>query len=163
MRLVLLLSAFFVLAAPGRAQVDVGASVGPEAFAGIGGAGVVRSTSSPLALALSLCYDATTWTRIGVSTASPAADLTSLALRGYYKLELVEMILLAVQSGKTLAYLTVRREKGETLRGLAESLSVGFDALEEQALKDDRLVALRLESLWRVTPYEAASPPGGRP
>lgn len=150
------------LAAPCRAQVEAGVSAGPDLFLG-GGGPPERSTGTPLALALSLCFDATTWTLIGVSTAAPAAELSALVERGYYKLELLLLIRLAERTGKTLAYLAARREKGEALRALAESLNADFDGLEDRALADDRLAVLRLDGLSRVSPFEAPPHPGGRP
>ncbi|HAH06337.1 MAG TPA: hypothetical protein DCM05_07380 [Elusimicrobia bacterium] len=161
MRILLLLAAL-ALAAPCRAQVDVGASAGPDLFLG-GGSLPERSTYTPLALALSLCFDSTTWALIGVSTASPAAELSRFAQRGYYKLELLLLIRLAERSGKPLAYLAARREKGEALRALAESLGADYDSLEERALEDDRLAVLRLDGLVRVSPFESPPHPGGRP
>ena len=164
MRRALLPSLLLLLAAPAAAQFGAGAGIGPD-FAGersTESASVERATSTPLALALSLSYDSSTWARIGVSTSAPAADLGRFIARGFYKLELIEMIHIAEGSGKTLSYLSTRREKGEALRRIAESLSLDFDALYDQAVQEERLVSSRLEGLWRVSPLAKPRSPGGK-
>jgi len=164
-RQALLSSFFLLLAAPAGAQFGAGAGVGPDFMSerSSDSVAVARAASTPLALALSLSYDSTTWAQVGVSTAAPAAELARFVVRGFYKLELIEMILIAKRSGKTLSYLSTRRDKGETLRKIAESFSLDFDGLYDQSVQDDRLVASRLEGLWRVTPLKKPETPGGTP
>ena len=165
MKAALLSSFFLLLASRSMAQFEAGAGAGPD-FMNERSSGVVaveRATATPLALALSLSYDATTWAQVGVSTAAPAGELSRLVARGFYKLELIEMILIAKGAGKTLFYLSTRRDKGESLRKIAESYSLEFDALYDQSVRDDRLVASRLEGLWRVTPLKRPETPGGKP
>ncbi|MBI5242116.1 MAG: hypothetical protein HY922_00365 [Elusimicrobia bacterium] len=147
-------------AAPAAAQMELGTSVAPDFFAERKAAAVGRSTAAPLALALSLSFDAATWARIGVSTSAPAADLANYVSHGCYKLELIELISIAASAGKPLALLAARREKRESLRKIAQSYSLDYDALLEVALQDERLVTLRLEGLGRVAPL---GPSGGKP
>ena len=165
MRRAFLSSLFLLLAAPAGAQFSAGTGVGPDFMneRSSESAAVERATLTPLALALSLSYDSTTWAQVGVSTSAPAADISRFVARGFYKVELIEMIRVAERAGKTLSYLSSRREKGETLRKIAESLSLDFDALYDQSVQDDRLVASRLKGLWRVTPLKKPETPGGKP
>ena len=89
---------------------------------------------TPLSLALSLAFDATTWAAVGVSTSAPAADMAELLARGYYRLELLELTLLAQASGKRLLDLRTRRTKdGRTLRQLAEEAKMPFEDLQDRA------------------------------
>ncbi|MFA6029310.1 MAG: hypothetical protein WC969_05620 [Elusimicrobiota bacterium] len=156
----LLLGALFLLAAPCAAQqsVDFGTAFGPDAFGARGG--VERATAAPVGLALALSYDATTWLRVGISTTSPSGDLEPLVARGFYRLELCQLVRLAEGGGKTLSYLAGRREKGAALRALAGELALDFDKSYDAAREDDRRVLERLRSLQSVEPLP---PPGGRP
>lgn len=89
---------------------------------------------TPLSLALALAFDATTWAAVGVSTASPAGEVAELLARGYYRLEILQLTMLAEASGKRLLDLRTRRTKdGRTLRQLAEEAKVPYDGLLDRA------------------------------
>ncbi|MFA6093370.1 MAG: hypothetical protein WCU88_05990 [Elusimicrobiota bacterium] len=150
-------------ALPVAAQsVDFGAAVGPGMFGGKDG-GVQKSTAVPLGLAFSLCIDTGTWLRVGVSTRAPAGEMDNWAARGAYRLELILLVRLADKTGKTLDFLASRRAKGESLRGMARSLSLDYDALYEAALIDEQCVRERTRELGRVSSFESTATPGGRP
>jgi len=117
--------------------------------------------AAPLPLAVSLALDATAWARVGVSTAA-SADVAALMGRGYYRLEILQLALLAERSGKRLSELTQRRDKDESLRDIAKSLSVEFDEVYDRAQALARGVEARLERLDRVwAGRRSVAPPAG--
>ena len=148
-RLLLLVLA---LAAPARAQEGYGASdADSPMFSALDHSSAPATTVTPLALALSLAFDATTWLQVGVSTASPAGDMAELLAKGYYKLELLEMTLLAQTSGKRLLDLRTRRTKdGLTLRALAEEAKAPFDDIADRAAVLEEGVEARMKDLENV-------------
>ena len=160
MRALLSAGLLLLAAAPGWAQMEVGAAVGPDMLGGKSGSETARSTATPLALALSLSIGSATWTAVGLSTSgTQAAEIDRFVGKGYYRLEMIQTALLAERSAKTLGFLDERREKGESLRDIAQSLSVDHDGLYEEALLLERKVEARVRSLLRI---EALKPPQGK-
>lgn len=163
MRPILFAGLLLWAAPPGWSQMDVGAAVGPDMLAGRSGSEAARSTATPLALALSLTIGSAAWTAVGLSTSgTQAAELDRFVGRGYYRLELVQLALLAERSGKTLTYLDERWTKGESLRAIAQSLAVDYDALYDEALLQDRRVRSRMRSLLSVEAVEVPEKPQGK-
>lgn len=126
-------------AAPAAAQVGVGTGLGPDAF--VQGEHVLRESAPilPIALAASLAFDATTWAAVQVSTV-PAKDVTGLIKRGYYKLELLQAVLVASGAKVALKDITTAHDKGQSLRELAQAKGLDFDAIYDEALRLDRKV-----------------------
>jgi hypothetical protein len=123
-----------LLAAPAAAQDVLGAPSDAAVLSAVDRSSAPPAEVTPLSLALSLAFDATTWAAVGVSTASPAGDVAELMARGYYRLEILQLTLLAEASGKRLLDLRTRRTKdGLTLRALAEEARVPYDALLDRA------------------------------
>lgn len=119
------------------------------------------SKPTPLALSIALSFDEDTWRAVEVSTAGavvPAAELARLMNAGIYRLELVQMILMAREGGSSLEALVKRRAKGEPLRDIARGLSVDYDVLYDRALAKAEAVERRLKTLLRVEPL----PPEGK-
>ncbi|MBI4347539.1 MAG: hypothetical protein HY553_11835 [Elusimicrobia bacterium] len=144
---------------PASAQVGVGAGIGPEAF--VQGERTVREQMPilPLALAASLAFDATTWTTVGVSTV-PAKDLSALLKRGYYKLELLQAVLVASRAKASLKEVTAAHDKGQSLREVAQAKGLDFDSVYGEALAiDKRVIDELLPSIMTV----AVTPPKPRP
>jgi hypothetical protein len=92
------------------------------------------------AQAISLTFGATFFAEVHVSTAGAVMDLSRLAHDGFYKRELVELLLMSAKSGKPLAELAARRKKGEALRAMAASLKLDYDALYGAALAIEKTV-----------------------
>ncbi len=151
MTAILLFALRLLAPSPVLAQVDLGAGLGPDAF--------LRAPQSqqqappavtPLGLALSLSFDATTWAAIEVSSA-PARVLSEMLRQGYYKLELLQMVLMARRGAGTFKQVQQERGKGRRLREIAESKQVDFDAVYEESLAlDARLTARLLPSVLEV-------------
>ena len=159
MRLVLTLALWW--AAPAAAQVGVGTGIGPEAF--VQGDRVLRENLPilPIALATSLAFDATTWAAVQVSTV-PAKDITGLYKRGYYKLELIQAVLVASRAKTSLKDITAAHDKGQSMRELAMSKGLDFDALYDEAIRvDQRVVDELLPSVMTVAVKAAEQ--GGEP
>jgi hypothetical protein len=104
-----------------------------------------------LGLALASSFKRSTWEKVGISTTTPAADMDRLLAAGFYRLELVQLILLADQLGARLSELTIQRRKvKKTLREIAESAHVDYDAFYEDSLKTAERVQRRADALSRV-------------
>lgn len=143
-------------ALPARAQQEEAAL-----FSHLDHSSAPPTAVTPLTLALSLAFDATTWAQVGVSTSAPAADMAELLARGYYRLELLQLTLLAKASGKRLLDLRTRRTKdGRTLRQLAEEAKVPYDGLLDEAHRLAEGVEARMKDLESV---RSIRPPEGKP
>ncbi len=109
-----------------------------------------QETVSRIGLAVSLAFDATTWTSVGVSSA-PAHAATNLIKQGHYRLELLQLVLIARDSGTRLLDLTKERAKGKkTLREMAVEANIDYDRLYSKSQKLSLEVDRRLEQTLRV-------------
>ena len=146
---VLLLAVALLAPPPAAAQVELGAGMGPDILLS-NEKKKTEPTLVPLGLATSLVFDTTTWVAVGASTA-PVQELSDLLRRGYYKFELIELVLVAQRGSTPLKELVKARDKGKALRELAVERSVDFDAVYEDALAlDARLTGRILPSVMRV-------------
>lgn len=145
--LTLLLSA----AVPARAQDALGADADSPLFSAVDRSSAPSAAVTPLALALSLAFDATTWAAVGVSTSAPAAEMAELMARGYYRLELLQLTLLAQASGQRLLDLrTARTKDGKTLRRLAEDAKTPYEDVLDRAERLAAGVEERMKDLGSV-------------
>lgn len=146
-----LLTLLLAAAAPARAQGGVGADADSPLFSAVDRSSAPSPAVTPLALALSLAFDATTWAAVGVSTSAPAAEMAELMARGYYRLELLQLALLAQASGKRLLDLrTARTKDGKTLRRLAEDARTPYDDVLDRAERLAAEVEERMKDLGSV-------------
>lgn len=127
------------LAAAARAQTASQSPAEPlhrESFADAGrqlhGA---KERPQAVAQAVELAFGATTWAQIHISTMGPVMDLTRLYDQGYYKLELIELVLMSARAQKTLAQTVAKRRTGERLSRIAFDYGLDYDRLYEQALR----------------------------
>lgn len=144
-----------VLAAAPSARGQEGAGLHAEAdsplFSAVDRSSAPSAAVTPLALALSLAFDATTWAAVGVSTSASASEMAELMARGYYRLELLQLTLLAHASGKRLLDLrTARTKDGKTLRQLAEDAKTPYDDVLDRAERLAAEVAERMKDLGSV-------------
>lgn len=123
--MILLLSALMAFAAAAEAQPA---------------ASKERDEPTPIGQALTLTFGATFFAQVNISTNGPVIDLSRLNREGFYKLELIELLLTSARSRKPLQELAARRRKGEALRSLAVSSGVDYDALYESALAIQEIV-----------------------
>ena len=127
------------LPALGQETGPLAADVDSPLFSAVDRSSAPSPAVTPLALALSLAFDATTWAAVGVSTSAPAVEIAELMARGYYRLELLQLTLLAQHSSKRLLDLrTARTKDGRTLRQLAEDAKTPYDDVLDRA---ERLAA----------------------
>ncbi|MFH1725835.1 MAG: hypothetical protein ABII00_14595 [Elusimicrobiota bacterium] len=134
-----------------RAQVETAVGVSPGLLGGGAKEEEKKPDLTPLSLALSLVFDTTTWAAVGVSTAAPASDMAELLRRGYYRLEILQLTLMARDTGKRLSELTAKRAKKESLRKIAKDLPVRYDPVYERAVELAQEVERRIESVSRVS------------
>ena len=111
-----------------------------------------------MGLAISLTFDTTTWAAVGVSTAAPAVELASFMRRGYYRLEILQLTLMARETERTLKDLMEMRTKGSGLREIAEELSLEYEPLYQRALEKARDAEKRMKAVEAVL----VSPPEGK-
>ncbi|MEE8425185.1 MAG: hypothetical protein V3S11_05125 [Elusimicrobiota bacterium] len=113
-----------------------------------------RGRLTPMALAITLVFDSSTWSAIGVSTAAPVGEIASLLGAGYYRLELLQLILMADRSGKHISLLTADRVKEKkSLRDIAKELGLEYDSLYDEAVARSREVDRRVKTVSRVAVF----------
>lgn len=95
---------------------------------------------APIAEAIALAVGATTWAEVKISTEGPVMELTRLNLAGYYKLELIQLVLLSARGKKTFKEAVEKRGKGASLRAMSEEWGVDYDKLYESSLAVEEIV-----------------------
>lgn len=100
----------------------------------------IRSEAPAVALALDLALGATIWAEVKISTMGPVYELTRLSRQGYYKLELIQIVLLSAQGKTTLKKTLEKRKKGATLADIAKDYMLDYDELYEAALAIEEIV-----------------------
>ena len=107
---------------------------------------------TPLALALSLAFEPKTWSAVGVSSGPPAVELTRLIAHGHYRLELIQLILMAERISGRLSDMVEQRVKvKKSLREIAVGLGIDYEALYGEALAKAREVERRTADVSRVS------------
>ncbi|MBI4386879.1 MAG: hypothetical protein HY551_05825 [Elusimicrobia bacterium] len=135
--------------------MDVGAMVGPDTFLSGDREPPQKQPILPLALATSLAFDTTAWLELQISSATPAFDLSQMLRRGTYKLELFQLIILSRRSGVSLKKFVEAREKGKSLRSLAEEHQTDYDWVYDESLEMEK----RIESFYpRILTVAAGAP-----
>lgn len=118
-----------------------------------------RSELTPMSLAITLVFDLKTWSAVGVSTSAPAGEISSMLGDGYYRLELLQLILMAERSGKHISLLTAERTKSKkSLRDMAQELGLEYDSLYDEAVSRSREVDRRVKTVSRVAVFIKEKP-----
>ena len=130
-------------AAPARAQVPMAADNRADEA-------LVEATAkpkkareepaAPVARALQLAFGATFFAEVQVSTNGAVVDLSRLSREGFYKLELIQLLMLSAKTRTPLAALADRRRKGEPLRDLAFKSGMDYDKLYDASLAVQEIV-----------------------
>ena len=94
----------------------------------------------PLALALNLAFSATFWNEVQVSTMGAVSDLGDLIGAGYYKLEIIQLVLMSREGRRPLKETVEKRRKGARLEALAAEYRLEYDKLYESALAVEEIV-----------------------
>lgn len=89
---------------------------------------------APAARAIELAFGATTWSLVRVSTNGAASDLTRYAAQGFYKRELIELVLMSAEAVHPLARSVEDRKKGAKLSQLALNYNLDYAKIVERAL-----------------------------
>ena len=130
MRNLFFLAVFLSSSLPVFSQVYLVASVDPGGFAGGKPPSVMTRSESSFENSLSLYFSTATMYEVFDST-SPEREILKYSDKGFYRTELVYLILLASEKKEKFKPLADRIIKGETLRKLSSDL--GFDLLENFA------------------------------
>jgi hypothetical protein len=96
--------------------------------------------SAPLALALDLAFGATFWNAVQVSTMGPVNDVSQLVREGYYKLEIIQLVMISQQGHQPLKKTVEKRKKGAELSKIAAESNIDYDELYESALAVEDVV-----------------------
>lgn len=99
-----------------------------------------KEDPAPLALALDLAFGATVWAQVRLSTAGPVIELSRLVRQGYYKLEIIQLVLLSAEANKTLKQTLEKRKKGAKLAEITKDYRLDYDRIYEAALAIQELV-----------------------
>lgn len=91
-----------------------------------------RSRPFPYAIALEMEFSSATWLTLDLASA-PAKEMTALMVRGYYKLELVELVLTAEKARVPFKEVFKKREKGATLKAIAAGYGLDADQVYDEA------------------------------
>ena len=129
MKLFLCAAILFLAGAPGAAQV--------REFTR---RKVPRLEPSPVALALHLAFSTTFWQEVQISTSGPVSDLSQLSRDGYYKLEIIELLLMSHEARKPLSATVAKRKKGAALADIAADYHLEYGKVYESALAVQEIV-----------------------
>ena len=94
----------------------------------------------PVAQALDLAFGATVWAQVRISTNGPVVDLSRLVRGGFYKLELIDMVLICAEAGRPLQKAVQLRRKGTTLAAIAKDYGLDYDRVHVAALGVEEVV-----------------------
>lgn len=99
-----------------------------------------KEDPAPIALALDLAFSTTFWNEVQVSTMGAVSDLSALSRAGFYKLELIQLVLISREGHEALAKTVEKRRKGASLEALAAGRGLSYDKLYESALAVSEIV-----------------------
>lgn len=95
---------------------------------------------TPVAESIALALGTTVWAEVKVSTEGPVMDLTRLSLSGYYKRELIQLVLMCAKAKKPLKEAVERRAKGAALAEIASGWGLDPGEMYDAALAVEELV-----------------------
>ncbi len=93
-----------------------------------------------IAQAIAMAFSSATWTAIKISTSGAVIDLSRLAREGYYKRELITLVVTAARAKKPLQELVAERRKGASLERIAQSRGLDYDQVYDSALAIEEIV-----------------------
>lgn len=99
-----------------------------------------KQDAPPLALALDLAFGTTIWTQVKISSAGPVVELTQLVKEGYYKLEIIQLVLISSRADSPLKDVLEKRKKGAKLARIAADYKLDYDKVYESALAIEEIV-----------------------
>jgi hypothetical protein len=123
----------YPLAVPAFAQFQFGIDNGPDFDLEQRPSEIHRESLIPYAQAIEMALSSSTWAAVKLSTA-PALELTQLMNRGYYRLELIELTLLAERANVPFGQVVKQRDKGKSLVELADQYRLDESELYTRAL-----------------------------
>ncbi len=94
----------------------------------------------PLAESLERVFGPDLWAKVEASTAGAAGDVTELLRQGFYKSEVIQLVMLSAEAGRSLRSTVERRLKGASLARIALDYGIAYDAFFERALVVEGIV-----------------------
>jgi hypothetical protein len=142
MRGVALLAVVLAAAAPSRAQLtpDLNHQDDAALIRALDKDKKAHDEPTAVAQSLALAFGATFFNEVRISTNGPVIDLSRLSHEGFYKLELIELLLISSKAKKPLSELAAMRRKGKALRTIAFSSGVDYDKIYDSALAVQEIV-----------------------
>lgn len=122
-------------ASAARAQLDE-----TELWRAVGRAKKPKDEPQAVAQAIDLAFSSATWTAVKLSTSGPVVELSRLAREGFYKRELITLVVTAARAKKPFQELVAKRKKGATLSEISFSCGLDYDAVYESALSIEAIV-----------------------
>ncbi|MBI5208952.1 MAG: hypothetical protein HY927_03160 [Elusimicrobia bacterium] len=135
-----LAGALLCWAGPAFAQEGVGLGLDLEHLGLVRKAKKDARRSPPMALAVESVFGPEFWTKVGVSSAGPTADLSRMVREGCYKLEILQLLMMSAESGRGLDAVLERRKKRAKLPAMAADLGLDYARLYEGALAVSEIV-----------------------
>jgi hypothetical protein len=99
-----------------------------------------KEEPAPVALALNLTFSTTFWQEVQISTMGPVSDLSRLSKQGFYKLEIIQLLLMSHEGHQALGKTVAKRKKGAALADIAADYHLEYDKLYESALAVQEIV-----------------------
>ena len=128
-------AAILLLSFLAHAQVGVGVQVDPGNFSGSKeGKAKEKPKVLPFVEALLQTMSPEELISLSVSTSSVKEDWSRLMLRGVYKQEMLQLILLAQKAKKPLKDVLKQRAKKQELSKMAGGFGLSYDAIYEESL-----------------------------
>jgi len=100
-----------------------------------------KDEPAPAAQAIALAFGATFFVEVKISTEGAVTDLSRLAHEGFYKRELITLLLISAKAKKSLRdVVALRKKKDQTLRVIATSYGLDYDKIYDAALAVEEVV-----------------------
>jgi hypothetical protein len=93
-----------------------------------------------VAQAIDMAFSSATWTTIKISTSGPVVELSRLVTQGYYKRELITLVVTAARAKKPFQEVVAKRRKGAALEEIAVGYGLDYDQVYEAALAIEEIV-----------------------
>ena len=131
-------AAYMAAILPASGQIGIGPN--PELWSSLYKRKHQRHAAEPTALALDMAFGEGVWSKVHTSTSGAVVDLSRLVRQGFYKLELIQVVMISLEAKVPLREVAAKRKKGAELAELAKEYKLDHDRLYEAALAMEEIV-----------------------
>jgi hypothetical protein len=131
----LLVLALLFCAASAAAQVDE-----TDFFGAVRRSRKPKDEPQAVAQAVEMAFSSATWTAVKISTMGAVVDLSRLVREGFYKREVITLVVTAARANRPLSELADQRRKKKTLAQIAHGYHLDYDGIYETALSIEKIV-----------------------